>query len=126
MDQHETEDQTHGRAGGVRDAQTGFGRQVGMTTYLITYKCEHSTKMETFKHFAHQTEADDRAQEEPDMRTIGRWHNIADGSGVGIVEAKSEDVVYAFILNWAPFLEAKVSPLLDDASARKVVLSKLG
>ena len=25
MDQHGTEDQTHGRAGGVRDAQTGFG-----------------------------------------------------------------------------------------------------
>ena len=25
MDQHGTEDQTHGRAGGVRDAQTGIG-----------------------------------------------------------------------------------------------------
>ena len=97
-----------------------------MTTYLITWKLEHSTKMETIKHFAHQTEADDRAQEEPDMRTIGRWHNIADGSGVQIVEAKSADVVYAFILNWAPVLEAKVSPVLDDASVRKVILSKLG
>ena len=97
-----------------------------MTTYLITWKCEHSTKMEVFKHFAHMTEADDRAQEGPDMRTIGRWHNIADGSGVQIVEAKSADVVYAFILNWAPFLEAKVSPVLDDASVRKVILSKLG
>ena len=97
-----------------------------MTTYLITWKAEHSTKMEAFKHFAHMTEADDRAQEGPDMRTIGRWHDIADGSGVQIVEAKSADVVYAFILNWAPFLEAKVSPVLDDASVRKVILSKLG
>ena len=126
MDQHGTEDQTHGRAGGVRDAQTGFGRQVGMTTYLITWKLEHSTKMETIKHFAHQTEADDRAQEGPDMRTIGRWHNIADGSGVNIVEAKSADVVYAYILNWAEFMAITVTPVLDDASVRKVILSKLG
>ena len=97
-----------------------------MTTYLITYKCEHSTKMETFKHFAHQTEADDRAQEEPDMRTIGRWHNIADGSSVAIVEAKSADAVYAYILNWAPVMGITVTPVLDDASVRKVILSKLG
>ena len=27
MDQHGTEDQTHGRAGGVRDAQTGIGER---------------------------------------------------------------------------------------------------
>ena len=97
-----------------------------MTTYLITWKAEHSTKMEAFKHFAHMTEADDRAQEGPDMRTIGRWHNIADGSGVNIVEAKSADVVYAYILNWAEFMAITVTPVLDDASVRKVILSKLG
>ena len=97
-----------------------------MTTYLVTWNCEHSVKMEVFKHFAHMTEADDRAQEGPDMRTIGRWHNIADSSGVNIVEAKSADVVYAYILNWAQFMEITVTPVLDDASVRKVILSKLG
>ena len=97
-----------------------------MTTYLITWKLEHSTKMETIKHFAHMAEADDRALEGPDMRTIGRWHNIAEATGVAIMEAKSADAVYAYILNWAEFMAITVTRVLDDASVRKVILSKLG
>ena len=36
VDQHETEDQTHGRVGGVRDAQTGVGERP-----MIHYRRTH-------------------------------------------------------------------------------------
>ena len=92
-----------------------------MHLYLVTWKAEHSNKMEAFKAFSKMTAADDAATEKAyGVRHSIRVHNPSDGSGVAIVEAASVEPVYASILNWAPFLCGSVTEVLDDAAARKI------
>ena len=95
-----------------------------MNLYLLTWKVEHTRKMEVFKAFSEMTVADDAAAEEAaGIRSIARVHSPSDGSGVAICEAASVENVHAYCMNWAPFLNCTVTGVLDDAAARKVTLA---
>ena len=95
-----------------------------MDLYLLTWKTEHTRKMEVFRAFSEMTAADHAAAEEAaGIRIIVRVHSPSDGSGAGICEAASVENVHAYCMNWAPFLNCTVTGVLDDAAARKVTLA---
>jgi hypothetical protein len=50
---------------------------------------------------------------------------MASGSGYCVLETDSADAVSSWIYNWAPTLDAQVTPVLDDAEVRAVVSAKL-
>ena len=97
-----------------------------MNIYLLTWKVEHTRKLEVFKAFSEMTAADHAAAEEAaGIRTIGRVHSPSDGSGSAICEAASVENVQAYCLNWAPFLNCTVTGVLDDAATRRVAAAYL-
>ena len=97
-----------------------------MNIYLITWKVEHTRKLEVFKTFSEMTAADNAAAEEAaGIRSIARVHSPSDGSGVAIWEAASVENVQAYCLNWAPFLNCTVTGVLDDAATRRVAAAYL-
>jgi hypothetical protein len=95
--------------------------------FMIEWEVNHDQKMETFGAFAGMTEADDAAVEQAHGFTqIGRWHDIANGRGVAIVEAASSEALHGFLMMWTGGLSTlDITPVLDDAGARAVISANL-
>jgi hypothetical protein len=95
--------------------------------FMINWKINHDQKMETFGAFAGMSEADDAAVEQAHGFTqIGRWHDVANGRGVAIVEADSSEAVHGFLMMWTGGISTlEVTPVLDDAAARAVISANM-
>ncbi|MEJ6722761.1 DUF3303 domain-containing protein [uncultured Ilumatobacter sp.] len=91
--------------------------------FMIEFKINHEQKMETFGAFSGMTADDDAAVEQAHgFKQIGRWHDIANGRGVAIVEAESAEAVHGFLLMWAGGCNImNITPVLDDSGARAVI-----
>ncbi|MDZ4675493.1 MAG: DUF3303 family protein [Gemmatimonadota bacterium] len=52
------------------------------------------------------------------VKLIGRWHNMAAGNGVLIVETSNLAALNRYIGQWTPYMDIDVSPVMtDDESA---------
>ncbi len=59
---------------------------------------------------------------------IGRWHNLAEYTGVFIVEAEDASTLSVYLGQWNPYMDMDVAPVLDDeesAAAGKALLETL-
>ena len=92
---------------------------------MLTWKLHADAKMDAFAAFSQMTPEDDAADHGPDITVIGRWHDMTSGCGYCVLETDSADAVSSWIYNWAPPLDAQVTPVLDDAEVRAVVSAKL-
>ena len=54
------------------------------------------------------------------VRLIGRWHNLAEFSGVAIYESDDPVAMANWALNWNSILDCEVSPVMDDDETRAV------
>jgi hypothetical protein len=95
--------------------------------FMIEWQINHEQKMETFGAFGGMTADDDAAVEQAHgFKQIGRWHDVANGRGVAIVEADSAEAVHGFGMMWTGGLSTlKLTPVLDDAAARSVISGSL-
>jgi hypothetical protein len=55
---------------------------------------------------------------------VGRWHDLAAGSGVIIAETDCHGALMSWVLNWSELAETKVTPVLNDQDARVVLAEK--
>ena len=94
---------------------------------MIKLEVDHDQRMEAFGAFAGMSEADNAALEQAHGFTqIGRWHDIANGRGVAIVEAASSEAIHGFLTMWTGGLSTlNVTPVLDGAGARSVISANL-
>ena len=90
---------------------------------MVKYELNHDQKLEAFKAFASMTAADDAALDEAyGVRTIGQWHDTANGRGVAIFEAESAAAAHGSLLLWAGVARVlEITPVLDNEGARKVI-----
>lgn len=95
----------------------------GETLFLINYSFYADKKLEGQKAFASLTQEQDTA-DAGECRPLGRWHDLGSGSGCAIAAAKSEKDLYKWANNWAALCECKVSPVLTDTQARKIITGK--
>lgn len=80
--------------------------------------------MITDKGFLAKTAADEKADLGDSMELIGRWHNVAGGTGVAIFESADPAVMANWALNWSPVLDAVVTPVLDDEETKALGRSR--
>lgn len=93
--------------------------------FMVTWKLHPEAKMDAFAGFSQMTADDDAADHGSAIKLIGRWHDLAAGSGVAVCESESADALGAWIYNWGAALDASIVLVLDDAEARAVVSAKL-
>lgn len=89
--------------------------------FLLTWRLYDDKKVEAMTGFSQMTPADDETDHGPKVHLVGRWHNLAAGTGVAVCESDTADAVYRWGLNWAPMLDLTVEPVLDDAEARSII-----
>lgn len=58
-------------------------------------------------------------------RLLGRFHNMANFTGLVICEADSAEDIYEWVFNWTEDMcTAKITPIMTDDEAREMVLGK--
>ena len=95
--------------------------------FMVTWDVHPDRRVEVMNTWAGLT-ADERANVGEGVRLIGRWHNMAEYTGVAIVEADDAAALALFTGQWNPVMDITIAPVLDDeesAAAGKALLSQL-
>jgi hypothetical protein len=58
--------------------------------------------------------------------SLGRWHDLASGSGFLIVQSDDYDALVAGVMNWADFGYGEITPVLNDDQAHHLLTEKFG
>lgn len=94
--------------------------------FLINWRVHEDKRQETLKAFSAMTAEDDAADVGPNLRLIGRWHDLVSFEGMAICETDDPGAVANWILNWNHVIDCDVTPVLDDEEARAIGRAKLG
>jgi hypothetical protein len=91
--------------------------------YAATFIIHADKRSECTTFFASMSEEALAADSGPDVKELGRWHNLADGSGFLVCEAKTTTALYEWFWKWSEDMcTIKVCPILTDDMCREVVL----
>jgi len=86
--------------------------------FMVTWRVHPDKREPVLKAFAQMTPEDDQRDLGNQIKLIGRWHDIADSSGVAICESEDPIAMSAWALNWNSVLDLEVRMVLDDAEVR--------
>ena len=86
--------------------------------FMLTWRIHEEQRHNALAAFAQMTEADDAMDLGSNIKLIGRWHNIAEFTGVAIYESEDPIAMANWALNWNSILDCEVSPVLDDQETR--------
>ncbi len=93
--------------------------------FMLSWKVHPDKRQDALAGFAQMTAQDDAADMGDSVRLIGRWHNIAEFTGVAIYESDDPVAMANWALNWNSILDAVVTPVLDDEETRALGRSRL-
>ena len=85
---------------------------------MLTWRVHEDQRQNALHAFSQMTAADDLADMGDNVKLIGRWHNIAEFTGVAIYESDDPIAMANWALNWNSILDCEVSPVLDDDETR--------
>jgi len=88
--------------------------------FMMTWRVHEHARNDALTVFSQMTAEDDLADLGEGVRLIGRWHNIAEFSGVAIYESDDGVAIANWALNWNSILDCEVSPVMDDDETRAV------
>jgi hypothetical protein len=88
--------------------------------FLLTWRLHQEKRQQALKGFSAMTAADHAADMGDRIRLIGRWHDLAGGTGIAIFESDDAVAMANWALNWNTVLDAVVTPVLDDEETRAV------
>ncbi len=86
--------------------------------FMLLYKIHPEKRHEALKGFSQMSPDDDNADTGPQIKLIGRWHDVAHSKGVAIFESDDAAAIFNWALNWNAVLDLEISPVLDDAETR--------
>mgnify|MGYP003949594871 CR=1 FL=1 len=64
--------------------------------------------------FRSMSEEDHVKSQGPDIKIIGRWHELTGSGGICILESESSEAITGMMLNWTPFCDTTVTPMIED------------
>lgn len=92
--------------------------------FLITWRIHEDKRHEAMNAFTAMSAEDDAADAGPNLRVIGRWHDLVSFEGAAVCETDDPGAVSSWILNWNQIIDCDVTPVLDDEEARAVGRAK--
>lgn len=95
--------------------------------FMIRWDTHPDKRLDVLKTWCDMT-PEQRADLTPGIRMIGRWHNLAEYTGVLVVETDDISALSVYLGHWNPVMDLEVTPVLDDeesAEAGKALLESL-
>ena len=93
--------------------------------FMINYEIHASKRQEVFSAFGAMALSDYQAQQGPNIKVIGRWHDVVNGRGVAICETTSAEAFSAWLIKWNAAVDFVVGVVHDDAEAHALVKTHL-
>ena len=93
--------------------------------FMVTWRVHPEKRQAVFSAFSQMTKEDDKRDTGSKIKLIGRWHDLAQFTGVAICESDDPQAVASWALNWNSSLDLQTSVVLDDEEARAVGKKKL-
>lgn len=87
--------------------------------FMVTWKIHQDKRMDVLKHWCSLNE-DERSFVGDDVKLIGRWHNEAEFTGVAIFETNDCAALYLYLMQWNPYMDLDIAPVLDDDESVEV------
>lgn len=94
-----------------------------MTLFVGTWKIMDTARVPCMTYFASMTRDDDLA-ELKGVELLGRWSDIGTASGVCLFKAEKYTDAVSWLYNWVPMATCTVKPIVDDNTARKIILGQ--
>lgn len=92
--------------------------------FHIEYELFSDLKEQAQAYFADMSEEEIATEFPEGMTIVGRWHDIANGSGLMIADVSSEEALTSWMYGWSSLATFPVvKPVLDDGSARRLIQS---
>jgi len=93
--------------------------------FMVTWRSHADKRQAVFNAFSQMTAEDDKRDMGDKIRLIGRWHDLAQFTGVAICESDDAQAVASWTLNWNNVLDVQTVVVLDDEEARAVGRNKI-
>ena len=93
--------------------------------FMVTWRVHPDKRQAVFNAFSQMTPADDKKDTGDKIKLIGRWHDLAQFTGMAICESNDAQAVASWALNWNSSLDLTTSVVLDDEEAREVGRKKM-
>ncbi len=94
--------------------------------FMNTWRAHAGKIHDTYKAFAEMPSGDGVGDGGSQINIIGRWHNMASGSGVVVYETDDPKAMAQWALNWNEVLELTIEPVVDDETAKAIGREKWG
>ena len=93
--------------------------------FMVKWRVHPDKRQAALAAFAQMTAEDDKKDMGPNIKLIGRWHDISDSSGIAICESDDPLAMANWALNWNSSLDLETKMVLDDDEARAVGRQRL-
>ena len=84
---------------------------------MITWEIHPDKRQDVFAAFAAMDLADYQAQQGPNVKVLGRWHDVMNGRGFGLCETNDEAALSSWLMKWHAAVDFEVFVVHDDAEA---------
>jgi hypothetical protein len=89
---------------------------------FLKFKLIETQRSDCMTLFASMSETDVKNDMGDEVRLIGRWSTLGEGSGFCVCEAKDAACLGNWLTNWTTMATITTTPILDDNMARSIIL----
>ena len=93
---------------------------------MIFWELHPDKRHDVFAAFAGMDLKDYQSQHGSSIKLIGRWHDVINGTGVGICETDDAEALSLWLMKWHAVCDFEMVPVLDDEEAHKVAKEAAG
>ena len=84
---------------------------------MAYWKIHQDNRQDVFSSFAAMELDEYQSQQGPNVKIIGRWHDVINGTGVAICETDDLDALAQWLMPYQAICDFEIVPVLDDEEA---------
>ena len=84
---------------------------------MVYWKIHQSNRPAVFSAFSAMELEEYQSQQGPNVKIIGRWHDVINGTGVAICETDDLDALSQWLMPYQAVCDFEIVPVLDDEEA---------
>ena len=95
---------------------------------MVSWDIHPDKRLDVFQKWCSLT-PEERADTGEGVTLIGRWHNTAEMTGVGIYETDDVSALFTYLGQWNPIMDLVIAPVVEDeesAAVGRQILTDLG
>lgn len=90
---------------------------------MVSWEIHRDKRHQVFEAFADMALSDYQVSAGPDIKVLGRWHDLVNGRGYGFYETTDKTALTAWVMQWNAAVDFEIAVVHDDEEAHAIVKS---